>query len=58
MDKMAQWREGLISDSEVMTYLISDMIEVKIMIQERETKVADARLAKLGVKPHPFDVVS
>lgn len=47
MDRMDQWRNGLISDSEIMTYLLSDLIEVKIAIQERETTIADQRIAKL-----------
>lgn len=52
MDKMSRWREGYISDSEVMTYLLSDLFEINAAIQERETKTVDKRLlAKLGVKP-------
>lgn len=58
MDKMDQWRDGLLSDAEIIGWLLSDIAnahnaigEVQDSMYKRETKIADERLAKLGVKP-------
>ena len=58
MDKMAQWRDGLLSDAEIIGWLLNDnanihnaLDEVRQVILAKETKIADERLAKLGVEP-------
>lgn len=48
MDKMQQWRDGLLSDAEIMEWLISYMVEVQISMKARETDIAE------GILPSQF----
>lgn len=56
--KMDQWRDGLLSDSEIIGWLLSDLAnaysdlaDVQNAMAKREIVTADARMDKLGNKP-------
>lgn len=46
MDRMQAWREGLVSDSEVIQDLLLCLYEVQQAMHKKETEAADKAFAK------------
>jgi hypothetical protein len=47
-EKMRLWREGCLSDSEIMLWLIHAMAEVQMTMSANEEAIAEKRMASLG----------
>jgi hypothetical protein len=50
-EKMRLWREGCLSDSEIMAWLITAMSEVQMSIQVGEEIKAEQRMKRIGMPP-------
>lgn len=48
-EKMRIWREGCLSDSEIMAWLITAMSEVQMNMAAGEEVEAEQRMKRLGV---------
>lgn len=50
-ERMKQWREGMISDSEILGYLLEAHCEVYTAMHHAETIKAEQRLHRMHVPP-------
>jgi hypothetical protein len=46
-----RWNDGEVSNSEYMMYLLECLAKVRQDVLRKETKEADARMARLGIAP-------
>jgi hypothetical protein len=54
--RMDQWRNGELSDSEILGYLLEAQAEVQIAMRKAETIIAEQRMRRLGLShevPYP-----
>lgn len=47
-EKMRLWREGCLSDSEIIAWLLSAMGEVQMTMSANETAIAEKRFASVA----------
>lgn len=48
---MRQWRDGLLSNAEILAWTLNAVAEVQQAMLAEETAKADARLLRIGVVP-------